>query len=532
MVAKARTIHRFDAPGHGRYPDTLVRRRVLAVWVTLGGSAVLAAAVTAGAQELPPPDDPALEAPAQAPAETAAVDSAADGMLDEAVSPTPGASTMSLAQAVATALQGNFTMQDATDSVSSARYRYSASMAQFYPKLTPRVARSSEQSLMGFDASQAVPWTGGTVTASANYRMLENADGPFSRASTMSFLLSQPLLRGFGPNASMFELRNSRRDREGRERSHELERQRLAVDVARAFYQVVEQRALLAVARQSLERMLKLQRASEARLEVGLVSKLDVYRAQLQASQAQEAMVRSEAALQDALERFRFLLGLDAGAPVEPAAVALSPELPPAGPDPLPVLLQRALAQRLDLIETRDQVSDARRSASLAKQNLLPQLDLNVGLSKEGFGTSFSSAWNAGDQRVNLFFSASYPLERSSDLLNKAQADLSLTGTQRHLRQREMEIESQVRAAVRELDRMRKSVELQKQGVDVARQQLRLATLRYQRGLTSNFDVVDAESSLVLARSALVGLLARYQVARVELLRVTGTLDVEREFLP
>jgi outer membrane protein TolC len=95
-----------------------------------------------------------------------------------------------------------------------------------------------------------------------------------------------------------------------------------------------------------------------------------------------------------------------------------------------------------------------------------------------------------------------------------------------------MEIESQVRAAVRELDRMRKSVELQKQGVDVARQQLRLATLRYQRGLTSNFDVVDAESSLVLARSALVGLLARYQVARVELLRVTGTLDVEREFLP
>ena len=123
-------------------------------------------------------------------------------------------------------------------------------------------------------------------------------------------------------------------------------------------------------------------------------------------------------------------------------------------------------------------------------------------------------------------------LERSSDLLNKAQADLSLTGTQRHLRQREMEIESQVRAAVRELDQMRKSVELQKQGVDVARQQLRLATLRYQRGLASNFDVVDAESSLVLARSALVGLLARYQVARVELLRVTGTLDVEREFGP
>jgi outer membrane protein TolC len=64
----------------------------------------------------------------------------------------------------------------------------------------------------------------------------------------------------------------------------------------------------------------------------------------------------------------------------------------------------------------------------------------------------------------------------------------------------------------------------------VARQQLRLATLRYQRGLASNFDVVDAESSLVLARSTLASLISRHRIARVELLRTTGQLDVDREF--
>ena len=61
--------------------------------------------------------------------------------------------------------------------------------------------------------------------------------------------------------------------------------------------------------------------------------------------------------------------------------------------------------------------------------------------------------------------------------------------------------------------------------MEVAAQQLRLSTLRYQRGLASNFDVVDAEGSLVLARSALVGLLTNYQVARADLLRATGMLD-------
>jgi outer membrane protein len=491
-----------------------------------GGMLLGATLAAAGLQEppvaAPPlPADPALDAPPEP---------LSAGVLEEAVGPAPGAPTLGLAEAVAAALESNFALLQVGDSLSSARYRYSASLAQFYPKLTPRYQRSGDDSTMAIDARQQLPWTGGSVTASANFRSLPGVDAPLSRSSNLSFTLSQPLLRGFGPNASLFDLRNSRRDREARERGLELERQRLAVDVARAFYQVLEQRTLLAVARQSLQRTRSLQRASEARLEVGLVSKLDVYRAQLQASQSEEAMVRAEAALQDALERFRFLLGLNPAEPVEPAAVPLALDLPEALPQPLPVLVARALATRVDLMETRDQVDDARRGASLAKQNLLPQLDLNLGVTKEGFGTTFSSAWNAGDQRVNLFFTASYPVERSADLVGKALADLAVTGVRRRLRQQELEIESQVRSAVRELDQVRKSVLLQRQGVDIAQQQRRLATLRYQRGLASNFDVVDAESSLVLARSALVSLLTRYQIARVELLRVTGELDVAEEF--
>jgi outer membrane protein TolC len=494
---------------------------------------LLSVTVATAAPQAPPSPGPPLpseDAVLQEPAEPAVP--AGEGVLEEAIGPAEGAATMGLAEAVAAALESNFALLDATDSLTSSRYDYSAALAEFYPKLTPRVQRSSDQSVLGFEASQALPWTGGSLTASGHFRSLENPDSPFTRSSSLAFTLSQPLLRGFGPNASLFDLRNRRRQREAAERGLELDRQKLAVDVARAFYRVLEQRSLMAVARQSLQRMNSLERASEARLEVGLVSKLDVYRAQLQASQARDAMVRAEAALQDALEQFRFLLGLNASEPVEPAAVSLPTSLPADNPDPLPVLVQRALALRLDVVEARDQVSDARRSASLAKQNLLPQLDLNLGVTKEGLGTSFSSAWNAGDQRVNLFFTASYQLERSANVVSKAQADLRLASTQRQLRRQEMLIEADVRAAVRDLDQIRKSVELQKQGVDVAQQQLRLATLRYQRGLASNFDVVDAESSLVLARNALVSLLTRYQVARVELLRMTGELDVQKEFQP
>src|SRR4029450_13742313 len=101
-------------------------------------------------------------------------------------------------------------------------------------------------------------------------------------------------------------------------------------------------------------------------------------------------MVRSEAALQDALERFRSLLGRSPSDPVEPEAMSVPEEGRPKR-EARGGRGGRRLENRLDLQEARDQVDDARRSASLARQDLLPQLDLNVALARSGQGPSFSS---------------------------------------------------------------------------------------------------------------------------------------------
>jgi outer membrane protein TolC len=443
----------------------------------------------------------------------------------------PAGMAIDLAGAVSLALEGNFEVLSAADDVRSAELGYSTEKAEFFPKLTPSFQRLDQATSWGFQFDQRLPWTGGSLQGGANWLSAPTLDAPFPRSSLLAFELRQPLLRGFGPNATYYQLRNSRRGREGRERAFERERQRVAVEVARAFYDVVEQRALIGVAQQSLRRSENLQKASEARLEVGLVSKLDVFRAQLQAAQAQDAMVRAQAALDDALERFRFLLGRPPGDLLEPAAVDL-PETLPDELEPLPVLVMRALEHRLDLLETRDSVEDARRSSSIARQNLLPQLDLRLGVAGRGFGQSWGGAWRAVDRQVTFGFETSFPLERTADRADRALAEIQVVSSARSLRQRELEVEAEVRQAVRTLDQIRKSVGLQKTALDVAEQQHRLATLRYQRGLASNFDVVEAEESLVLARSALVSLLARYQVERIDLLRTLGTLDVKTEFAP
>jgi outer membrane protein TolC len=480
-------------------------------------------ASAARAQEPEPPPPIAEEAPLVEPSAVATP--------DEAELPAPGARTVSLHEAMRLAFEGNYGLLGGADSVQAAHWRESATRAQFNPRFTPRFQASDEESVFALDAFQRLPWLGGGLSGAAAFRSFDQVGAsPAGKSSDLRLALTQPLLRGFGPNATYFDLRNARRQRQAQERSYELQRQGLAIAVTQSFYAVVRQRALLGVSRQSLLRTRGLLEASEARMQVGLASKLDVFRAELQASQTEDNLVQARANLEQAKENFRSVLGLDPATPIEPEAA----ELPPAeiALSPLEELVRTALEHRIEIQEARDQIDDARRAASLARQNLLPQLDLTLSVSKLGFGPSYRQSLKAADTRFNVFLTTSYPLERSFDRANKAVAELELEARRRALRQREQDVAGDVRSAARNIERILKSVALQRKSLEFAEQQLRLAGLRYQRGLASNFDVVEAEGSLVTARSALVGLLTDFQVARIQLLRSLGTLDVEREFRP
>ncbi len=475
------------------------------------------AAIPLLAQDGPPVADP----PAAA--------ESAPALAFDVAGPLPGVPTMTLAAAVRRALERNYALLSAGDDLRAAQARESAAHAQFLPRVVPTAARDSVAQSLGLDVSQRVPWTGATVTANAILRDLRDPLSPLPRSSGLGFSVTQPLLRGFGENAATFDLVNSERSRQAQERSLALSRQRTAVQVASAYYAVIQQRQLHAVSAQSLERTRALLRASQARLEVGLVSKLDVFRAELQAAQAESSLLTTQTALESAREQLRTLLSLPLDTPVEPPAVDLAQDADFTVP-PLAQLVEDAKSHRLDLAETRDQVSDARRAAQLAKQSLWPKLDVTVGMTELGTGTTFGDALGARDRRFEVAFSSSYPIDAAGERANVEVARLAEQSRVRAVSQQELQLEAEVRQAVREIERLGKSVELQKKSVQVAEQQHRLATLRYQRGLASNFDVVEAEGNLVLARSALVNLLASARVAQLDLRRVTGTLDVDAEF--
>jgi outer membrane protein TolC len=298
-----------------------------------------------------------------------------------------------LHEAVRLALQQNFGILSAADATQAAKFRESATRADFYPKLTPTYATSHDEKAFSLQASQKLPWSGGSLTATGVVRSTSNAVEP-ARTSDVRVLLSQPLLRGFGPTVTNYDLVNSRRAREAQERSFDLARQQLAIAVTTAYYQVIRQRQLLEVSRQSLKRSENLRDASMARMQVGLASRLDVLRAELQASQASDGMVSAQASLDTATEIFRVQLGLSPGEAVEPEETAL-PETDAQAEEPLEILIARALENRLELHETRDEIKDAERTLVLTRQNLLPQLNVNFAFSQIGYGSSLEPRRNS-----------------------------------------------------------------------------------------------------------------------------------------
>lgn len=444
----------------------------------------------------------------------------------------PDARVLSLEEAVNMALADNLSLQTTIDTVSSSQISKGLAESRFDFKLTPSFAGGfgseiGRDRVFGFQAAKLLPY-GATVIASAQSDFTRNTFGEVS-GSHLTFTVTQALLRGFGRKATQFDLTNAKRNLQSSGRNLEITRQRLAVEVVASYYNIVRQQGLVEVAEKSAERSRELLRASEARLKVGLASKLDVFRAELQLSQAEVSLIRREEALELAMDTFKFNLGLNPQDEVYLEMVA--PDYQPVVLD-LELQTRLALSHRLEIREEQDRIDDARRSLSVSRQNLLPQLDLNFRYQQSGLGETFRDSLNLNDGGVGVFLSTSYPIDQSAERASVAQSNIALAANRRAVRWLEYNVTREVRAAVRNVKRVGKSIVLQERNTEFAEKQLRLASLRYQRGLASNFDIIDAENNLISARSNYVSLIADYNVALIELKRVNGTLDLQKEFAP
>ena len=137
-------------------------------------------------------------------------------------------------------------------------------------------------------------------------------------------------------------------------------------------------------------------------------------------------------------------------------------------------------------------------------------------------GETFNTA-NPGYQyqvnlRVPIFTGGRLSAERKSTALTEQRMEKQLA-EERNL------VTEQVRDGQVELQAALHQVELGRQEVQLANEEVSLSQGRFQSGVTDNIEVTQAQDSLARANDAEIGALFRYNIARAQLARAVGSVE-------
>jgi outer membrane protein TolC len=86
------------------------------------------------------------------------------------------------------------------------------------------------------------------------------------------------------------------------------------------------------------------------------------------------------------------------------------------------------------------------------------------------------------------------------------------------------DIVREVRETIRNLHETASRIELQEERAQEAARQLEISRLKFKYGMTNNFDLIDAESVLSIARTNVENARAQYIVGLYRLRAAMGTL--------
>ena len=448
-----------------------------------------------------------------------------------------GPPVLTLSEAVNEALLKNDRMLNQRDATEQSALGVRLARNEFQPKVTPNILGSFGQTdinSQNYRVDVAQKLTSGTEirmglgTSTSQIPLAPGVVGSdihFYNADT-TLTLSQPLLRGLGPAVARRALTGAELRRADADRQQTTAEQQLAVEVAAAYYRVVAQQAFVDVARQSLERARGLRDGSEAKLDAGLVSQLDVLRAQQLVSQSEIQFFDAQSAVEDARDRLTFLMRRERTDPF-----AVETEIP--RPDQTPIDVNDAIAaaieNRLDLKGLIASSTDADHQVSFARNQLLPQVDVNFAWTRRETSDTFARSFGLDRFQFATFFTISMPVDRTPQLVGYQNALIDRDRRKREIATLQRQIADDVKHAIRERDRLLRSLVAAETSVEIGRKEVEVARLRYERGLSNNLDVVTAESNLLGAESRRIAALADSVVARLSLRAMLGILAPRKD---
>jgi outer membrane protein len=294
-------------------------------------------------------------------------------------------------------------------------------------------------------------------------------------------------------------------------------RQEVIAETVIAYTGVQVARESLRVVEQALDTARENTKLVRSRLESGLVVKSDRLRAEVRVAELEQAQMEGRSQVEIAAAALNAAMGL----PVETAFRLATPlEVGPEVQETLEIWTLRALERRPDLEQVRYREKIAAEEVSKSKAAHLPSLHLlgNYQINSEDFSDTAESYGVGATVRFNLFngYNIQAKVEEARSGFRHAQA---------MSRQAELSVTVETKQAFLQAQSSWQRIGVARAAVSQAEEGLRIVRNRYENGLYTIVNLLDAEVALQQARSNYVRALHDFSVARVRLLLAAGLLD-------
>ena len=369
---------------------------------------------------------------------------------------------------------------------------------------------------------------GGEIVASGLVSFIDalNQNTTDGENAELALRASIPLLHGAGM-VNLEALIQSEREVIYSVRNFESFRRNFAINIASGYFRLITTQQSIRNRYVRYVSNIELTNRTEALFVAGRITALEVQRAQQELLQSEDDVNNALRDYEDRLDDFKLLLGMPMTEVLEIVPVKVEVPVPKLEFDESATLARQF---RLDLQTTRDRVEDARRRAANSRNRLLPDLTLNVGGKIGNLKGDPARKIDSDTLEYDGSLQLDLPIDRVSERNRYRAALISLEAAKREVIQAEDQVVSDVRASIRGIRSAIVSLELQRQGIEIAGQRLEFANESLLLGRTTDSrNVVEAQNSLLQAQDRYDQARANLQVAILSYLRDTGVLRLDPE---
>lgn len=407
------------------------------------------------------------------------------------------------------------------------------------------------QNLWWGGGNYQVNWTNSRVNSpsSVNIRNPQFQSG-------ITGALTQPLLRGFKIDATRAAIKTSRLTQQNDEIALSATTATTQASVRNAYWDLVNAIQSVEAAQNSYDIAGRLVQDNQARVEIGTLAPIDIVTAQAEQANRRQALVQAQALVRTTELALKRLIVSGTDDPLWTAS--LNPvDRPAATPEPinLEAALARALGNRTDLQQSMNNLKISDINLQNQVDATKPQLNLTANYGLSGLGGPFLQRTGGVDPITggpvtnvipsgyvdairNLYgFDAptwtvgvnfAYPIGKSAQEATVARTRLSLDQTRANLKALELQIATDVTNAAMTVQSSLESVQASGVARELALKRLEAAQSKFEQGMATNYEVVQAQRDFSDARNNELRALLNYRKALVnfETVQTVGTRGV------